>query len=255
MKYSVVVTTDIGTKMSVNQDSYLAKTAHTTLGNVCVALICDGMGGLCEGEKASQAVTSLFDDWFIKEFKNTQDTVVDKSKLDKSIENIFMNANNMLLAYGNKKEIRIGTTASVILYIEGDYFIYHVGDTRIYIYSDKLQQLTQDHTLVAAKVKNGQLTKQEASRSSEKNILIQCVGVNNLLKVQKYHGSCLSGDIFLLCCDGLYNKLEEIEISDVMRRQKYADENSMQEDVSHLINTVKNRGETDNISGLMIKIL
>lgn len=254
MRYSVVATTDTGTKLSVNQDSYLVKTAHTTLGNVCIALICDGMGGLSEGEKASQAVTSLFDDWFIKEFKNTEDTVVNKSKIDKSIENIFINANNMLLEYGKKKNIRIGTTASVILYIEGEYFIYHVGDTRIYIYSDKLQQLTQDHTLVATKVKNGQLTKQEARQSSEKNILLQCVGVNNLLEIQKYHGSCSNEDVFLLCCDGLYNNLEEIEIRDVMLTQKCVDKNSMQESVNNLVTIVKNRGETDNISGIMIKI-
>lgn len=250
MRFSIVAGTDVGLRKSVNQDCYLAKTAHTDLGNVCMALICDGMGGLEEGERASQTVVGIFNEWFTNDFRNTPCL----DNLDTVVEKLLLKANNTLMDYGKQKHIKLGTTSSIIIFIDEIYFTYHVGDTRIYKYSDKLIQLTQDHTLVAAKVKNGQLTKEEAKLSQEKNILLQCIGASTFMEIHRTEGHCLQGDAFLLCCDGLYNMLEDVEIAHVLKNQKSADENLMQNEINFLINTVKDRGETDNISGLLIKL-
>jgi len=252
LKYKVVARTDVGIRKAVNEDSYLARTTHTSLGNVCMALICDGMGGLQYGEKASQTVVALFDKWFTDVFKETTEVAKDKYNLDLEIERLFLKVNRLLVNYGIENNIKLGTTASLLFIIEDKYFTYHVGDTRIYKYDDRINQITEDHTLVAAKVKNGQLTKEEAKISKEKHILLQCVGVNERLEIHKSCGICSSLDVFLLCCDGLYNRLEHQEIAEFLKNQRKVNEDHMQKSIDYLISTVKNRGETDNISAMIV---
>ena len=253
MKFTIAAGTDTGSRKSVNQDSFLCKTAHTSLGDVCMALICDGIGGLEHGEVASQVTVSLFSQWFTNELKDLGNSGFVESKLEKSIENVFIKANRKLIEYGIMNNVRIGTTASLIIFIEKKFYIYHIGDTRIYKYSNKLAQLTEDHTLVASKIKNGQITLEEAKFSKEKHILLQSVGVNDLLEIHKVKGTYKSKDLFLLCCDGQYNKLEQSDLIKFLDRQKNADEESMESDINYLIDTVKRRGETDNITTLIIR--
>ena len=60
MNFMIAANSDIGIKKSTNQDSLLIKVAQTNLGKVCLCVVCDGMGGLANGELASATVTSLF---------------------------------------------------------------------------------------------------------------------------------------------------------------------------------------------------
>ena len=254
MRYLVAAVTDIGSQKTINQDCYLVKTAHTNLGNVCMALICDGMGGLKEGEKASGKVVEVFNAWFENTFRIINEASIDRDSLDTQIQELIKKANCLLMEYGIKKDIRLGTTASIIVFIEGSYTTYHIGDTRIYKYDNSLIQLTLDHSLVASKVRNGEMTKAQAKASSEKNILIQCLGVNDFIDTNITRGSSNKDDVFLLCCDGFYNKLEEAEISAALAKFKTSDKAQIETEIRALVKKVQNRGETDNISALIIRL-
>lgn len=254
MKFRAVAGTDIGLIKNVNQDCYLVKTAYTNIGTVCMSIICDGMGGLSSGEKASQTVVAIFDNWFNHDFKVMCENPIDKKVLDSEVEILLIKANEIIMKHGIDNSIRLGTTASVIIIINNEYYTYHVGDTRIYKYNSYLLQLTEDHSLAADKVRRGEITMAQARISKDKNILLQCVGVNRVFKIHENNGTCHSGDVFLLCCDGFYNKLEDNEISALMRVVQPSDLKSMQDNLDSMIETVKSRGETDNISGLIIKL-
>jgi protein phosphatase len=254
MRYLVDAVTDIGSQKTINQDCYLVKTAHTNLGNVCMALICDGMGGLKEGEKASGKVVEIFNVWFENTFRIINEANIDRGILDTQIQELIKKANYSLMEYGIKKDIKLGTTASIIVFIEGSYATYHIGDTRIYKYDNSLVQLTLDHSLVASKVRNGQMTKAQAKASSEKNILIQCLGVNDFIDTNITKGSSNKDDIFLLCCDGFYNRLEEFEISEALEKFKNVDKEHIEKEIRALVKKVQDRGETDNISAVIIRL-
>lgn len=254
MKFRAVAGTDIGRRKNINQDCYLVKTAYTNIGSVCMSIICDGMGGLSSGEKASQAVVSFFDNWFNNDFKCMCENPIDKGDLDSKVEILLIRANETIINYGIENSKKLGTTASIIIIINNEYYTYHVGDTKIYKYDGKLSQLTEEHSLVADKVRRGELTKAQAKISKERNILLQCIGINKVFKIHENNGVCNSKDIFLLCCDGFYNKLEDNEILTFLKNQQHSDVNSMQESLNSIIDIVKSRGETDNISGVIIKI-
>ena len=68
MKYLTIVETDVGIKKETNQDSLFIKVANTEYGEICFAVLCDGMGGLAKGELASATVLKQFGSWFEKEF-------------------------------------------------------------------------------------------------------------------------------------------------------------------------------------------
>lgn len=255
LDFFAVANTDIGTRKSVNQDSFLVKLGNTQYGNLCMAIICDGVGGLEHGEVASQNVIKLFKEWFSNELKNIVSVEIDKYVLDESIENVVNEANELLIAYGSRNNIRLGTTLSLILFINNTFYTYHIGDSRIYKIDSKLYQLTQDHTLVAAKVKNGQISKEEARVSKEKHILLQCIGTNDSLKIDKNSGKYDTGDVFFICSDGLYNNLEEDEILRTLKNRAEINKETMKNSLNSLIQMVKHRGETDNITGIVIKIM
>lgn len=257
MTFTLAAATNIGTRKNVNQDSYMLKKASTSFGDVCLAVMCDGMGGLADGEVASQNAIAAFDGWFTGRFpqilKNGDCNInVLGAEMDKLISDI----NSMLVDYGTKNNIHVGTTTTALLLSGGNYYLFHVGDSRCYICSgETLTQLSDDDSLAAQKMRNGEITPEEFVTSREKHILVQCVGVNDTLSVRKYSGTYQQGDCFLLCCDGLYNKLTPDEIKTMMQIQKREKSTYMPIAIEKLIDTVISRGETDNITGLLVNVV
>ena len=73
----------------------------------------------------------------------------------------------------------------------------HVGDTRIYTLSDTLQQLTEDHTFIAREIKRGNMTIEEAKKDNRRNVLLQCIGVNEFFEPQYENGAWHSPFVML----------------------------------------------------------
>lgn len=248
VSFIFVENTDIGARQ-LNEDFGMAQTAMTSCGEACFAVICDGVGGI-HGDKASKLVTAEMEKWF--QMFVQSDIIVDD--IESQLNDLIDDINYDLIEMGQETNVKYGTTVSALLLINHQYFTFHIGDTRIYKFGDQLEQLTEDQTMLAAKIKRGQITEQEAKERKEKHILLQCVGVNEPLEIENQKGTYKPGDVFLLCSDGLYGTLNDGELWDILEAVQESEYEEMQEVAQELIDSVKFRGEADNITSIYIKV-
>lgn len=252
--FNVSYDTDVGIKKKTNQDSILLKGGAAEKEELLLAVICDGMGGMEKGELASATVVSAFSDWFENDYMNSSMTVSDEM-IKKQWQDILEDVNSRLITYGKENQLQLGTTVSAILLKDnGQYVFGHVGDTRIYTLSDTLQQLTEDHTFIAREIKRGNMTIEEAKKDNRRNVLLQCIGVNEFFEPQYENGRLAHGTALLLCSDGFRHMLSEDEISESLNPHKNLDEAQIKEKLREMIEWNKQRMETDNISAIYIKL-
>lgn len=212
------------------------------------------MGGMEKGELASATVVRAFSDWFENDYMNSSMTVSDEM-IKKQWQDILEDVNSRLITYGKENQLQLGTTVSAILLKDnGQYVFGHVGDTRIYTLSDTLQQLTEDHTFIAREIKRGNMTIEEAKKDNRRNVLLQCIGVNEFFEPQYENGRLAHGTALLLCSDGFRHMLSEDEISESLNPHKNLDEAQIKEKLREMIEWNKQRMETDNISAIYIKL-
>lgn len=252
MEFEFTALTDVGSAKSVNEDSYYIQVEETIYGEACLAMVCDGVGGLAYGDRASKFVVDKLGRWF-KRFACSRD--LDMTHIVEQVNEVIGEMNHELVMMGRHAGTRLGTTISAILFIHGRYYVFHVGDTRIYQFQNRMKCLTFDHTVVAAKIRNGQLTEEEAEKNNMKHVLLQCVGADDILEIQNAEGSYQTQDVYLLCSDGQYSKLNIGEIEDILEEMQELDREEMQNIAETLIEEVKRRGETDNITTVLLKIL
>lgn len=119
---------------------------------------------------------------------------------------------------------------------------------------NKIVQLTEDQSLVNLQVKRGEITKEEAKVSKQKNILLQCVGVKENIDIYNCFGELTGKEAFLLCSDGFYNKLDDKELSKLAARFRKKSVDKL-ELLNEYLNMVKSRRESDNISIVVINCL
>ncbi len=252
--FNVSYDTDVGIKKKTNQDSILLKGGAAEKEELLLAVICDGMGGMEKGELASATVVRAFSDWFENDYMNSSMTVSDEM-IKKQWQDILEDVNSRLITYGKENQLQLGTTVSAILLKDnGQYVFGHVGDTRIYTLSDTLQQLTEDHTFIAREIKRGNMTIEEAKKDNRRNVLLQCIGVNEFFEPQYENGRLAHGTALLLCSDGFRHMLSEDEISESLNPHKNLDEAQIKEKLREMIEWNKQRMETDNISAIYIKL-
>lgn len=252
MHFTAIADTDIGTSKDTNQDSILIKHASTLTGEVLLAIVCDGMGGLAKGELASATVIRSFSEWFDNELANELN-FLDMKVIAGKIELMLKDLNLRILEYGKSTGINLGTTFSGILFVDKQYLIVHVGDSRVYYIGSSLNQLTEDQTVVAREITLGRMTKEEAKIDKRKNILLQCIGASRVVNPQIIYGLTEKG-IYMLCSDGFRHKITEDEIFESLKPLKLRNKNIMYENVRKMIDLVKFRKERDNISVVLIKI-
>lgn len=247
--------TDIGIKKETNQDSLCLKVAHTTLGKVVFAIICDGMGGLAKGEVASASVIHAFSDWFDQELPSqlAQD---DFQAIQYRWDRIIKEQNQRIAAYGKEVNMQLGTTLTALLLIDTKYMLIgHVGDSRVYRLNNGLEVLTEDQTLVAREVKRGNLTPEQAKVDGRRNVLLQCIGASKLVEPQYINDKAKLGEVYLLCSDGFRHMITEAELYQAFSPQTIRSEMYMNDKVIEMVELNKQRQETDNITAVLIKIM
>lgn len=247
--------TDIGLKRKSNQDSLALVKANTEYGEVLLAIICDGMGGHQFGELASKTCVTRFVKWFQEEFPTLLYKGLDLGDLKRDWQRIIYECNDQLVYYGNKKGIDLGSTLTAFLFAQDMYYAVHVGDSRGYIIDgNNVAQITRDHSLIASEVEKGIITKEEAKADKRNNILLECVGITKDINMDFYSGQVNANNSFMLCSDGLWHQLEEEEIARYLSGEKMRDNTMMRMHLNFLVETVKNRGEKDNISAIGVVI-
>lgn len=251
MRYIVTADTDIGISKNTNQDSVLVKHAGTERGEVLMAIVCDGMGGLAKGELASATVIRVFDRWFNEQLPYELESM-DLRIIGQKWSLMLKELNEEILEYGKKIGSSLGTTFSGILMFRHEYVIVHVGDSRVYRVSSSLRQLTTDQTFVAREIRRGAMTEAQAKVDKRRNLLLQCVGASRTVEPEIICGNVEKG-AYMLCSDGFRHEITPEEMIESLNPINLRDESVMHTNSRYLIDLVKSRRERDNISVILIK--
>lgn len=258
MRYLVAAHTDTGNVKKVNQDSLTVKVAQTPQGQIVLAVICDGMGGLSYGEVASAHVVLAFEEWFHTELRQMlaeQNGDIAIEDIRSSWYRIVHGCNDVIVSYGRQNATNVGTTLTAVLFVKDNYYLIHVGDCRVYELTENMVQLTNDQTFVRREVELGHMTQEQAKTDPRRNVLLQCVGVNYGIEPDFLCGKIRPNATYLLCTDGFRHVVTPQEIYSVC----YADNNrsveSMQQHLQYLTEVNKERKESDNISAILIRTL
>lgn len=252
MQYTVIADTDIGISKNINQDSVLIKHAKANGTEILMAIICDGMGGLSFGELASATVVRGFSKWFDEELPYEL-TNLDMQVIGGKWSLLLKDLNLKILEYSRYLRTQgSGTTFSGILFVDDEYVIAHVGDTRIYEMETSMKQLTTDHTFVAREMRRGTMTLEEAKKDRRRNMLLQCIGASITVEPEILYGRTKKGG-YILCSDGFRHEISEQEIYEVLNLTKLDSKDVMHDKTKKLIELVKARQEKDNISVIVIK--
>ena len=123
----------------------------------------------------------------------------------------------------------------------------NVGDSRLYIINDEVRQITRDHSLVEEMVRMGGIDKEAARNHPDKNIITRAIGARDTIEIDFFHEELKSGDIVLMCSDGLTNMLEDEEIGKILKSQ-----DTIEERAEKLIEAANSNGGKDNIAVIII---
>ena len=228
--------TDVGRVRHINQDSLVARSG--------LFAVADGMGGHIAGEIAAEIAVGVLEG---------HPAIVSTHDLIHAIHE--MNAAIMARADAEPALSGMGTTlCALALIVNGEQerlAVANVGDSRIYVHAgDELQQLTEDHSLVAQLVRDGTLTESQADRHPQRNVLTRALGIDPDVAVDAWEVLPFAGDRFVLCSDGLSNELTDDQIAAVLRR--LADP---QEAADELVRLANENGGRDNITVVIVDII
>lgn len=251
MRYMVTADTDIGIVKQTNQDSLCLFHANSVRGEIVMAIICDGMGGLAKGELASATVIRTFENWFHSELEYEL-AALDMKVIASKWELMLKELNLKIMEYGKQYHVSLGTTFTGLLIIGTVYFTVHIGDTRLYYIDSNIQQLTEDHTLVAQKIRKREITPEQAETDAQRNVLTQCVGASPKIVPQTIFGNIHPG-VYMLCSDGFRHKVSVQEIWDAFQKDVLSNQDIMHSQTKNMISVVKQRQERDNISVVLIR--
>ncbi|MDB4966083.1 MAG: putative protein phosphatase [Myxococcales bacterium] len=241
--------TDRGRRRPLNEDAYACDDA---LGLFVVA---DGVGGHAKGEVASQESVEQITGFvrqgrpLIEAFMKDPGRDEKREQVRRLLESAVQSACYMVfgLAEMDPSQKGMSTTISALL-IAGDYGVTaQVGDSRIYrVRSGMGQQLTEDHTLVNYKLKQGLITEDDAKTMKGKNVITRAVGHKDYVEVDTREIEVQAGDRFLLCSDGLHGYLQAGEIEGMLLRV------SPEEAPAGFVEMANERGGRDNITVVMV---
>ncbi len=252
MRFVFTADTDIGTTKDTNQDSLLVKHGSYAGGEVLMAVVCDGMGGLAKGELASSTVIRTFAEWFDKELPYELENP-DLNVIGGKWSLMLKDLNVKIFEHGQANGLTMGTTFTGILFVGDDYLITHVGDTRVYHIGNGMEQLTLDQTFVAREIRKGTMTVEQAKTDKRRNMLLQCVGASDTLEPEVRIGKTSKG-AYMLCSDGFRHEVSEQEIYESLNPMNFINKEAMHANAKYLIELVKQRNEKDNISVILVKV-
>ena len=234
--------TDIGRKRQVNQDFiYLSETPIGNLPNVFI--VADGMGGHNAGDYASRCAVETVVDEIGASFEKSPTRI-----LGEAIEKA-----NTIIRQRAKEDVTyrgMGTTMVAATCIGRYLEVANVGDSRLYVIRDKMEQITQDHSLVEEMVRMGGIDKKSARNHPDKNIITRAIGARDDIEADFFNMELQTGDMVLLCSDGLTNMIDDEEIYRIL-----TEDGSLENRVEKLVETANRNGGKDNISVIVIEPL
>ena len=203
--------------------------------------VADGMGGARGGEIASRvAATALGED-------------VDGSGEERVVA-LIQEANRQVYerAREDSDASGMGTTITVALFESGIVWVGHVGDSRAYLIRDrKVDQLTEDHSLVAELVRTGRLSPEEAETHPQRSVITRALGTDPDVDVDVFSVEAKPGDLFLICSDGLTAMVDDATILDTVEGER----NDLDAVAKELVAAANRKGGEDNITVVFFEVV
>lgn len=242
MNYTVV--SDIGKRRSVNED----RAAFFERSNeIRMAVLADGMGGHNAGDVASEMAVRYFEKVFLEE---SEEAFVSEQQarawLEEHVKKINLDMYQFSLT--NESCQGMGTTLIVVLIIQNQLLISHVGDSRVYTFTnDGTTLITRDHSYVNMLLELGEINEEEAQNHPRKNAILKAIGTENTIEPDYYSVTIEQPMYLLICSDGLSNKVNENEMASIL-----SNSHSIQEKGKQLLQLANDRGGEDNISIILV---
>lgn len=255
MEYTIAAYTDIGTTKAANQDSFCVRRAALPQGGeLALAVVCDGMGGLSKGELASAEAVRAFGAWFDGSMDRLPQLCARGfDPVRRQWEELIQDLHSRLLAYSQSAQIQLGTTLVAWLAVESRFLAVSVGDSRLYEHGSRLRQVTQDQSLVAREIALGRITEAEAAHHPQRNVLLQCLGAGGQVVPAFQEGRVSGGALYLLCSDGFVHEANREELEERLLPIRLDTKEAMTRALAGIVEDCKARGERDNITALLIK--
>jgi serine/threonine protein phosphatase PrpC len=226
--------TDVGRQRHTNEDRFYEAAP--------VFAVADGMGGARSGEVASQIAVDEFAE---------QDPAAGSPE-DRLAE-IARAANRKIyeLAQSDESHAGMGTTLTAALVGDHEISLGHVGDSRAYRFrDDRLERLTQDHSLVEELMRMGRLSPEDAEVDPRRSIITRALGPEPTVDVETCTYPAKDGDVYLLCSDGLTGMVPEDRLAEILRGRS-----SLQQAAKELVDAANQGGGKDNITVVLFKLV
>ena len=246
-----VAVTDVGRVSDINEDSCSLngqiistqsfKSEIFNIQSSCLAVVCDGISGEFGGEYASKAA--------VKAIKQSTSQLLSDKFSKSAFEYAVQLANSEVCKEGERFNKSVGTTIAMLGLYSDSVTIANVGDSRVYKYSgEKLVQLSMDHTKEQM-LKNAGII---MNNPMDSHVLTQHLGINPSDMIIEPYIACdkaSSGDIYLLCSDGLYDMVDSSRIKDLLGANS-----GIKEKADSLLAEALKNGGHDNITIILIEI-
>jgi PPM family protein phosphatase len=242
---------DVGRTRAHNEDSIAINE------QLQLVALADGMGGYQAGEVASKIAIDVL----TQEITESKLTEKDIAKIDpdtgtsvamRRLRSAIEKANNRICSVSREREDLdgMGTTIVAACFYDGRVGIAHVGDSRCYRWRDGVfEQLTRDHSLVQEQIDKGILTENQANASPQKNLITRALGIDALAQADTQEFRTRTGDIYLLCSDGLSDMVEHSTMQAELERSDILDTV-----VKRLVDAANAAGGRDNISVILVRV-
>ena len=224
--------TDAGKRRRRNEDAYVVQPP--------VFAVADGMGGAQAGEIAARIAATVLRE---KPSRSGEEAVVE----------LIKEANRRVFeaAAGDETRSGMGTTITAALVADERVHIGHVGDSRAYRLRDgRLEQLTEDHSLVAELVRSGKLSPDEADTHPQRSVITRTVGTDPEVDVDTFSVDARPTDVFLLCSDGLTTMVSDEAIAQLVEKHR----ESLDKAAKALVDAANRGGGEDNITIVLFEL-
>jgi serine/threonine protein phosphatase PrpC len=237
--------TDVGRTRSNNEDNFAIVPEY----GFCV--VADGMGGHDFGQLASQMAVDTLYEFFAATAEDSlrawsyQLERARAYEQERLITGIKL-CNHRIYEHGQRfcSERAMGTTICTLFVVEDGVFIGHVGDSRVYrIREARIEQLTEDHSLLNDCKKMWRLSPEQIEKLSQKNVFVRALGTESDVEVDTRFEIARDGDVWLLCSDGLCNAVTEEIILEIVQNAT-----DLRTAARRLIEAANENGGPDNIT-------
>jgi protein phosphatase len=272
---SVAGLTDVGRERELNEDLFYYRVVQSSdEGPLGLFVVADGMGGHLAGEVASQwavgtlkrelaplfrpqdpSVTRRLDAEALAAVGSGATVRLEETDLSRLLQHALERANQVLLGYARRHREEagdLGSTVTLAVVEDTRLTVANIGDSRAYLWRDgRLQQLTEDHSVPGALLKQGRITQEEAHQHPHRNVLYRCLGLKPSVEADIYPAQELqAGDAILLCSDGLWDMVyPEERLAAVV-----AAESSPLSVCRSLVAAANEAGGEDNITVVLVRV-